>query len=201
MSDAFYNRLNGDRISSRQIDELIGLARGLVADGAINQAEVEFLHKWLVANSGISDQPLMRVLFRRVDEILADGVVDEDEKTELLDTLNRFANHDFELGEVLKPTSLPLDTPAPSLIFENKRYSFTGTFNYGQRKQCEQAVHDRGGTTGGISQKTNFLVIGSYATDSWKHSSFGNKILNACEWREQGHPIIIVSEAHWVKHL
>jgi hypothetical protein len=29
--DDFYNRVGGDRIASRQIDELIGIARGLVA--------------------------------------------------------------------------------------------------------------------------------------------------------------------------
>lgn len=73
MDDSFKNRVGGDRIASRQIDELIGLARGLVADGRINQAEVEFLRKWLVANAAISDQPLIRTLYRRVNEILADG--------------------------------------------------------------------------------------------------------------------------------
>lgn len=49
MDDKFYNRVGGDRISSRQVDELIGLARGLAADGSINKAEVEFLQKWLAA--------------------------------------------------------------------------------------------------------------------------------------------------------
>ena len=44
--DEFYNRVGGDRIASRQIDELIGIARGLVADDHINQPEVEFLQKW-----------------------------------------------------------------------------------------------------------------------------------------------------------
>ena len=34
--DEFYNRVGGDRIGSRQIDELIGIARGLVADNQIN---------------------------------------------------------------------------------------------------------------------------------------------------------------------
>ncbi|MER8413933.1 hypothetical protein [Mesorhizobium sp. M1342] len=47
MNDKFHNRVGGDRISSRQIDELIGLARGLAADGTINKAEIEFLQKWL----------------------------------------------------------------------------------------------------------------------------------------------------------
>ncbi|TIT73539.1 MAG: hypothetical protein E5W60_01715, partial [Mesorhizobium sp.] len=69
----------------------------------MNKAEVEFLQKWLAANVEISDQPIVRTLYRRVNEILADGVLDTDEHTELLDTLNSFSNRDFELGEVLKP--------------------------------------------------------------------------------------------------
>jgi NAD-dependent DNA ligase len=186
MTDEFYNRVGGDRISSRQIDELIGIARGLVADNQVNQAEVEFLQKWLVANVVISDQPIIRVLYQRVSEVLADGVLDDDEKVELLDTLNRFSNRDFELGEVLKATSLPLCDPAPHLDFAGQRYCFTGTFNYGQRKHCEQAVVERGGEIGSITRETDVLVIGIYATESWKHSSFGDKILKACKMRDQG---------------
>jgi NAD-dependent DNA ligase len=201
MDDAFLNRVGRDRIAHRQIDELIGIARGLIADGAINQAEVEFLQKWLAANAVISDQPIIRVLYRRVTEALADGMVDDEEKAELLDTLSRFSSGDFELGEVLKATSLPLCDPPPQLTFAGQRYCFTGTFNYGQRKHCEQAVIERGATAAGISQKTNVLVIGIYATESWKHSSFGQKIMMACEWRDHGIPIAIVSEPHWVNHL
>lgn len=196
-----HNILGGDRITSRQVDELIGIARGLAADGSINQAEVEFLQKWLVANLDISDQPLLRTLYRRVNEILADGVVDEEETAELLDTLNRFSSRDIELGETLKSTTLPLCEPAPTLLFAGKQYCFTGTFNFGQRKACEKAVVERGGNAGGLTQKTDVLVIGAYATDSWKHSSFGNKIMNACDFRAKGLPISIVSEEHWTRHL
>jgi NAD-dependent DNA ligase len=115
--------------------------------------------------------------------------------------LSRFTNNNFELGEVMKPTSLPLCDPAPTLTFMGKRYCFTGTFNFGQRKSCEAVVLERGALVGSITQKTNVLVIGSYATDSWKHSTFGNKILQAVEWRDSGLPISIVSEDHWRKHL
>ena len=55
MDEAFYNRVGGDRLSSRQIDELIGIARGIAADGVLNQVEVEFVQKWLAANCSISD--------------------------------------------------------------------------------------------------------------------------------------------------
>jgi NAD-dependent DNA ligase len=201
MDDKFYNRVGGVRISSRQIDELIGLARGIAADGALSQAEVEFLQKWLAANVEISDQPVIRTLYRRINEILSDGVLDADEGAELLETLNSFSNRDFELGEVLKSTTLPLSDPAPELTFADRIYCFTGTFSYGQRKHCEKAVVDRDGSCAGLSQKTNVLVIGVYATESWKHSSFGNKILKASEWRDAGLPIAIVSEKHWVRYL
>ena len=67
--DAFLNRVGGDRINSRQIDELIGLARGLAADNRINQSEAEFLQKWLAANIAVSDQPLIRVLYERINAV------------------------------------------------------------------------------------------------------------------------------------
>jgi NAD-dependent DNA ligase len=184
--DEFYNHVGGDRIASRQIDELIGIARGLVADDHINQAEVEFLQKWLAANLHISDQPVVNVLYRRINQMLADGVLDDDEKLELLDTLNQFSRRDFELGEVLKSTSLPLNEPAHVLTFGGQRYCFTGTFNFGCRKDCVQAVWKLGAETGSLAQKTNVLVVGVYATESWKHSAFGNKIMKACQWRDGG---------------
>lgn len=201
MNDKFYNRVSGDRISSRQVDELIGLVRGIAADGTLNVMEVEFLQKWLAANLVISDQPIIRILYERINEVLGDGVLDSHESAALLETLNSFSCRDFELGEVLKSTTLPLCDPAPKLIFTGRNYCFTGTFNYGQRKHCEKAVVERGGSCAGLSQKTNVLVIGIYATESWKHSSFGNKILQALEWRDVGMPISIVSETHWAQHL
>lgn len=199
--DRFYNRVGGDRIESRQIDELIGLSRGLIADDVVNQSEIEFLQKWLAANSEISEQPVIRVLCTRANENLSDGIATEDEKIDLFETLQRFSSTDIELGEVLKPTSLPLCNPPPDLIFPGVRYCFTGTFNYGHRRECESAVIDRGAEVGGLTQKTRVLVIGAYATDSWKHSTFGNKIIRACEWRDEGMPISIVSEQHWRSFL
>lgn len=201
MNDELLNHLGEDRISARQIDELLGLARGLAADGDLNQTEVEFLQKWLAANLEVSRQPLIRVLYARINEVLSDGVVDAEEKELLLQTLNSFSNSDFELGEVLKSSSLPLCTPAPSLSFQGRVFCFTGTFIYGQRKACERAVVERGVQAGNLTKKTEVLVIGAYATDSWTHSSFGNKVLQASAWRHEGLPIAIVSEQHWTAHL
>ncbi len=200
-NDAFYNRVSADRITSRQIDELIGIARGLCADGTLNEQEVEYLQKWLACNAAISDQPIIRTLFDRTNAILADGMITQDERADLFDTLNSLAERDFELGEVLKPTTLPLCDPVPDISFAGRRFAFTGTFNFGQRKDCERAVIERGGMAGGLVQTTDFLVIGAYATESWKHSSMGTKIIKACDWRDQGISVAIVSEQHWSAYL
>lgn len=199
--EQFYNQVGNDRISSRQIDELIGIARGLCADNQIKDLEVNFLEKWLAANLAASEQPLTKTLYRRIQEVLADGRVTEEERSELLVTLQSFSNDDFELGEVLKSTTLPLCDPAPDIIFMDRHFTFTGTFKFGKRKDCESAVSDRGAKVGSLTRKTDFLVIGLYATESWKHSTFGNKILDACEMRSAGVPISIVSEEHWFKFL
>ena len=199
--EELYNCFGHERISARQIDELIGIARGLCADNVLNNSEVEFLEKWLAANVGITGHPVVATLYRRIGDILADGVVDQDERLELFGTLNAFSDTTFELGEVMKPGTLPLCSPPPALSFAGKSYCFTGTFSFGGRRQCHQAVEERGATAGNLTRKTDYLIIGAYATDSWKHSSFGHKIEKACEMRDTGVPIAIVSEDHWVRFL
>jgi NAD-dependent DNA ligase len=199
--EEFYNRVGGERIESRQIDELIGLCRGMAADGSINQLEAEFLQKWLAANIAISGQPVIQTLYNRVSEVLADGRLEDDEAKDLLSTLDQLSSRDFEHGEVLKSSDLPLCDPAPHLVFENRLYCFTGTFNFGRRAACEKAVLAKGAQSGSLTKKTDVLVVGVYATESWKHSSFGNKIIKACEMRDEGVPISIVSETHWQRYL
>lgn len=126
-SNGFLNRIGGERISSGPIDELIGLCRGLAADGSINQSKVEFLQKWLAANVAISDQPVIRTLHDRINSTLADHVADEDECDDLIGTLHELASGPVELGESLKSTSLPLCKPAPFLTLAGQRYCFTGS--------------------------------------------------------------------------
>jgi hypothetical protein len=201
-NEELYKVFGKDRISVRQIDELIGIARGLCADGVLNDAEVGFLQKWLVVNADVSKQPIVTRLYNRVSHILSDGFVDDDERRELFDTLNAFSDTSFELGEVLKPTTLPLCSPAPDVQFPGRSFCFTGTFNLGRRTECEKAVEEHGAYAGSLTQDTNYLVIGAYVTDSWLHSTCGTKIIKAMTMRDEKQlPISIISEQHWATFL
>jgi NAD-dependent DNA ligase len=189
------------RLDDRQVNELIGLAHGIIADGTVNQAEAEYLFKWIAANGALTDNPVVSLLYRRVNQILNDGRLDPEEAADLLETLTRFSAGDFEVGEALKATSLPLCDPAPQLAFYGSNFCFTGTFAFGSRRDCEKAVLERGGTPGSLTQKTSYLIVGAYETDSWAHSSYGRKIEKAVGMRSNGIPISIVAENHWVGEM
>jgi NAD-dependent DNA ligase len=198
MSEQLHRIFSRARLDDRQINELIGLARGLIADGVINQAEAEYLQKWLIGNLDVTHNPISSNLLQRVNQMLSDNVLDADEARELFKTLKRFSGGDFELGEVLKSTTLPLDDPPPSITCLNKNFCFTGTFAYGSRKDCEAAVAKLGGRAGSLTKSTHYLVIGIYATGSWMHSCYGQKIEKAVGMKAEGIPIALVGEQHWV---
>lgn len=195
------NSFNRPRLDDRQVAELIGMSRGMLADGNLNDEEIVYLYKWLAASGGATENPLLRMLFDRIDEVLRDNVVSAEERQDLISTLSSFVGNDFEVGEALKATSLPLCRPAPSLVFTAKVYVFTGTFTFGSRAQCIAAIEALGARSGNLTKQTDVLVIGEYATDSWRQSSYGTKIEKAASMREAGHPIAIVSERHWRGHL
>lgn len=201
MDNQLLNTFGNDRLGVRQMDELIGIARGLAADNQLNLAEAEYLQSWLATNLHIVDQPLISTLYRRVSEYLSDGVLDADEASELLDTLHSFTGEKIELGEALKATSLPLCNPAPTVHFTGQRFCFTGTFTFGRRQACEAAVNERGASAGTLTAQTDFLVIGAYATESWRHSNFGTKIIKAVSYQQKGRPISIICEEHWRQYL
>lgn len=131
--------------------------------------------------------------------MLEDGVLDADESTELLSILRLISGEETEVGEVAKPSALPVCSPAPSIAFDSSLFLFTDTFAYGTRKECKQAIESLGGLNAkGVTKNLNYLVLGTYVTDSWVHERFGRKIEKAMAYRDSGVPLAIITEEHWV---
>ena len=194
-----FQRFNRKSIDDRQIDTLIGLSKGLLADGKVDQSEAEFLQTWLIQSRQTTDNPVIINLLCRVDAMLEDGALDSEESAELFSILHKLTGEPSEVGELAKTTSLPVDEPAPSIIFEDRHFLFTGTCVYGSRKDCQAAIDRLGGFNAkGVTKKLNYLVLGTYVTDSWVHESYGRKIEKAMQYRDEGVPIAIVTEEHWI---
>lgn len=193
-----FTKFNRKNIQDRQIDTLIGLSKGLAADGKVDQAEAEFLLSWLVQNRQASENPIIENLLNKVSEMLEDGILDEEESKELLSILHSITGESSEIGELAKTSSLPINEPLPSVVFQDNSFLFTGTCAFGTRKQCQEAIESLGGINAkGVTKTLNYLVLGTYVTDSWIHENFGRKIEKAMEYRESGLPLVIITEEHW----
>ena len=211
-------RLNRARLESRDISELIGLCKGVLADAVISYQEAFFILQWLEEHRIIVDVWPASILYRSLDNMLEDGVLDSDEEKYLLGLLLEITGVPVrvevaevtEAGVVLDSmertlntsATLPVHEPESGLIFKNKNFVMTGKFSYGPRKECEAAVKERGGNTQkGVTKATNYLVVGEIGSADWAHSSFGRKIEKAVYMREAGHDIYIVREHMWVNQL
>lgn len=191
---------NGKRIEDRNLDTLVGLAKGLTADGVINQTECEFLRSWLERAAMTGPSPMISDLLRQVDQFLSDGRLDDEEARELLETLRRTGGDDAADGEERKPSRLPLNEPAPVVVPTRNVFLFTGIFTFGTRQECHSALESCGGLVApGVNKSLNFLVIGSYVNEFWAHESYGRKIEKAMEYRAKGLPLAIISEKHWIE--
>jgi len=193
---------NAKRIKDRNINELLGLCRGVIADGKVDQTEAEYLLNWLQNNSEAMAVWPGKIIAERIAYYLADGHLDREESEDLLDLVCDVTGDNHY---TLIPANMSMscfDDPQPVIAFENKSFCLTGKFAMGPRKACELEVIDLGGNTSkNVTKTTDYLVVGSIGSRDWIHTSFGRKIERAKELKDDGLPISIVSEDHWASFL
>lgn len=194
---------NWRRVEERSLDELIGVCKGIIADGVVVHQEAVYIANWLDANRDYAKSWPMNVLYSRIKEMLLDNVLDSDEESELVDLLLKFTGGKSIEEEMQNAsTQLPLDDPAPQIVIPNQVFCFTGKFHFGSRAKCEKAVLDlQARVQGNPTMQTNYLVIGLAGSRDWIHSTHGRKIEKAVEYRSCGHGVKIVSEEHWTRFI
>lgn len=189
--------------ADRDITEMLGLAKGILADGIVQPSEVEAIRLWLNAHpSAARDWPVSAV-WDRLERIFADGRVDADEREDLGELLRQVVGGDAGvLSQHGATTELPFDRPAPTIIWQGRVFVFTGKMACGTRKHCQDAAVGRGGVSDGtVTRRTNYLVLGAFGSRDWKHTSFGRKIEDAVALRDAGQSLAIISEQHWVRSV
>lgn len=199
MSEELWRKFNRRSVARRSVDEVLGIAKGIVLDGVVAQEEAEGLRAFLMANPDCANTWPWYALLERLNASLEDGRLSSDEESELLDTLVRLAGGNALVHEGVEPaTQLPIDRPRPPIEFEGRTFCFTGVFATGTRKHCCQLTAQRGAEVqDSVTTDLDYLVIGAIATRDWRHSSYGNKILKAVDYKAKGRDIAIIAEHHW----
>lgn len=86
----YCNKFLGGTIGHFEIHLLQGILEGIVSDGVINNLEVKRLKEWMEKYSDIlNNYPKCRSMVEKINEIIEDGVVTDDEKQVLLDIIDK----------------------------------------------------------------------------------------------------------------
>ena len=189
------------RLIDRNIDELIGLCKGIIYDGVVEKQEADMLLQWLETNRHAANKWPANILYERISKMLEDDILDSDEQSELLELLTQItgpAAHIYDAHST--STDLPLTKPQPDIVYKNKLFCVTGKFVTGSRSDVTEIIEANGGTINrNLIKKTDYLIIGEIGSREWIHSTFGRKIEKAVEFNQQGCSISIISEEHWSK--
>lgn len=193
---------NESRRIDRTVHELLGLLKGILADGEVTGPEIEALGAWILRNAEFADVWPVNNIVESVAPLFDRGSVNEQEREDLRVLFERITGDPATVSLTENPvTTLPLTNPAPHVDFRGKHFVFTGKFLYGSRKACEAAVMERGGTCQpDIRLDTDYVVIGGAGSADWVHSSFGRKIEKAVEYTKRCN-LKIISEEHWVRFI
>jgi NAD-dependent DNA ligase len=199
----FNVRFNAARRAERDLSEMLGLVKGLLADGVVTDTEAGMLTNWVAHHPDAVEQWPVSALKDRLDRTFADGHVDEAERRDLAQLLQAIVGGTAGVifGEDAA-TELPLDEPPPEFIWQGSVFVFTGRFAFGTRRDCQRQVTSRGAKCeDSITRRTNYLVIGTFGSRDWVHTPFGRKIEKAVAYRRTGIRLAIVAEDHWAEAL
>ncbi len=191
------------RIDTRAIQTLLGICSGLAADELINDKEIAYLQTWLAENPITAATWPGNAIANRISNILADAIITDDERSDLLALLSELTGNYFhETGSAApEAPTLPIDDD-PSIFFKNMTFCFTGEFMYGTRANCERVILSLGGMAlSNVTKKLDYLIIGSRISPMWANTTYGRKIEQAVEYRDRGVELCIASERQWFDAL
>ena len=176
--------------------ELIGICRGVLADNRLTDEEIAAIDAWLAQHDGQLPPWPTRALAQRVKGIVADGIITDDERLDLMAFLVQLAPKPEPITGAPAPTPLPFTHPEPAIVYPDHGFCLTGTFLFGPRHDVEAVIEQRGGLLATLA-KCNYLVVGATVTPAWKYGNYGTKIESAVARIARGAPLGIVSEAYW----
>ena len=186
----------------QSLGELLGLARGVLADQELSDSEINFLHGWLEDRYHMTSSFPGNVIHKRIKEVLEDGVITEEERSHLVDTLTMLVEDRLEdLAEQVDLTELWFDDVG-LIDFNQTRFCLTGNFVYGPEEACKTEIEKRGGVVNkSVGDEVQYLVVGGLGVDEWRSGGLGAEIEKAMRLRAKDSTVKIIPEDSWVAHL
>lgn len=185
-----------------KINELIGFLTGIAADGVLNDQEVSAMLTWLDNNEATKNKWPASVIVSRLEIILEDGIITDEEREDLLTTVNQFTEYDSytDFSGVEASTEVWEDE-IDSLVLPGTTFCLTGDFVSGDRYSVDTMLHCLGAETkSNVNKSVDYLVIGTLASRDWLYTSHGRKIEKALLLKRKDIPIKVITERTLLKY-
>ncbi len=174
--------------------ELMGFLTGVASDGVLNDQEIAALSSWLNKHQAIRETWPASVIIDRLATILDDGVITEEEREDLLRTLQHVtANHRSSLR--FDNSTEVWEDAVDELKMSAATFCLTGDFVSGDRNTVETMLKLRGAEISStVTKMVDYLVIGTLASRDWLYTSHGRKIEKALLLKREGSSVAIITE-------
>ena len=190
-----------DRVAG--IAELIGFLSGIAADGQLNDQEVGALSKWLASNHLIRDKWPASIVVDRVESILEDGVITDEERQDLMRIIEQVAGTPASSEEVCLEASIEVwEDAIDGIAVAGSTFCLTGDFVSGSRASVDEKLCSLGADTSpNVNKTVDYLVIGTLASRNWLYTSHGRKIEKALHLKRKGMAIKTITERSLLKFV
>lgn len=196
--DKSYQHYDTKRIEDKNIDECIGICKGVLSDNEFNEYEKKFLLDWIKKHN-LANHIIIKDIYIALNN--KNNSLDD-----LRSTLISFTGGVVPSNEIKSmSTNTPIEKDLLFIEFKDKTFCLTGKFSsaIGNRKAIEDIIEEKGGhSKKTVTHDLDYLVIGELGNDDWKHSVSGNKIEKAMRYRDNSYSKLkIISEEQLLKYL
>jgi NAD-dependent DNA ligase len=190
-STEYYDVITAD------VQRLQGILAAIASDGVITEAEVESLQEWIEMHTDLRSCWPYDELDSLLTSVLVDHWIDPAEHKMLLNYFSSFSSPGLSLETPnTNISTLPcICSVNPEIIFDGRRFCFTGESNHCPREEMKSLVLERNGLViSAVSPRLNYLVVGAQGNPCWAYACYGRKIEKAMQLRQQGAKVLIVHE-------
>lgn len=184
------------------INELLGLACGVVTDGTVNDLEIRGIQQWIQDHPSLRDVWPVSAVGDLLDSVLLDDVIDDSERAEVHALLSGLAGSSFLTTGAAEALSADffLDDVNDLAGYAGCQVCFTGKSVTLRRADLRDDASGRGfQVSDNISKKVRIVVVGLAASRDWRFTSFGRKIEKALKLKAEGQDILIIGERSWMQ--
>lgn len=165
--------------SLRALKEIIS---EFIVSEELSDTDILSLRYWMDDHRHLAGNYPFDKIYSLIDNLLSDGVIEVEEKEQLL--------------EILSEEKICDTNSAPAIKLKGHHICLTGNFTFSKRKDIESTIAAYGGFNEGksLTWRTDYLFVGGCGSDDWAYGNYGNKIKKAKELQEKGCSIQILGE-------